>query len=44
MRSFIFALVVIALAAPVAAKPVDLIVVDKSRRVMTLWTGKTPTD
>jgi murein L,D-transpeptidase YafK len=43
MRSFIFALVIVALTAPVtAAKPIDLIVVDKSRRVMTLWTGKTP--
>jgi murein L,D-transpeptidase YafK len=43
MRSFIFALSLAALlASPVAAAPVDLIVVDKSRRVMTLWTGKKP--
>lgn len=43
MRSFIFALCLLGLAAsPVAAAPVDLIVVDKSRRVMTLWTGKKP--
>jgi murein L,D-transpeptidase YafK len=43
MRSFIFALSLIALAtSEVAAAQVDLIVVDKSRRVMTLWTGKKP--
>jgi murein L,D-transpeptidase YafK len=43
MRSFIFLFTLVALtAAPVAAAPVDLIVVDKSRRVMTLWTGKKP--
>jgi murein L,D-transpeptidase YafK len=41
MRSFIFALCALALLTPqVAAAPVDLIVVDKSRRVMTLWMGK----
>jgi murein L,D-transpeptidase YafK len=41
MRSFIFALSLVALAtSPVVAAPVDIIVVDKSRRVMTLWTGK----
>lgn len=43
MRSFIFALSLVALAtSPVVAAPVDLIVVDKSRRVMTLWTAKKP--
>ena len=42
MRLLLFALAVIALASPVAAAPIDLIVVDKSRRVMTLWTGKKP--
>lgn len=42
MRMFVTALLVIALTMPVAAAPVDLIVVDKSRRVMTLWTGKKP--
>jgi murein L,D-transpeptidase YafK len=42
MRSFIFALALLALASPVVAAPIDLIVVDKSRRVMTLWTGKKP--
>ena len=43
MRSFIFILCLVGLvASPVAAAPVDLIVVDKSRRVMTLWTGKKP--
>ncbi len=42
MRSFIFALALLALVSPVAAAQVDLIVVDKSRRVMTLWTGKKP--
>jgi murein L,D-transpeptidase YafK len=43
MRLFIFTLALIAMTAtPVLAAPVDLIVVDKSRRVMTLWTGKKP--
>jgi murein L,D-transpeptidase YafK len=43
MRSFILALSLVALAtSPVVAAPVDLIVVDKSRRVMTLWMGKKP--
>lgn len=42
MRSFIFALALIALTSPVAAATVNLIVVDKSRRVMTLWAGKKP--
>lgn len=43
MRSFIFALSLVAVAtSPVVAAPVDLIVVDKSRRVMTLWAGKKP--
>ncbi len=43
MRSFIFAFALIALTtSPVLAAAVDLIVVDKTRRVMTLWTGKKP--
>lgn len=42
MRTFIFALTLVALASPAAAATVDLIVVDKTRRVMTLWTGKKP--
>ena len=42
MRSFISALVLVALSSPLAAAPIDLIVVDKSRRVMTLWIGKKP--
>lgn len=43
MRSFIFALSLVAVAtSPVVAAPVDLIVVDKSRRVMTLWAGNKP--
>ena len=42
MRSLISALVLVALSSPLAAAPIDLIVVDKSRRVMTLWIGKKP--
>lgn len=41
MRTFILALSLVAVAtSPVVAAPVDLVVVDKSRRVMTLWVGK----
>ena len=42
MRSLISALVLVALSSPLGAAPIDLIVVDKSRRVMTLWIGKKP--
>jgi murein L,D-transpeptidase YafK len=42
MRLLLLALALIALASPVVAAPVDLVVVDKSRRVMTLWMGKKP--
>lgn len=45
MRALIVALCLALFAVgPVAAatKPIDLIVVDKSRRVMTLWAGKIP--